>query len=45
MMIDVPEATRAYGVESIGVNVEDELLFIAKYPYIVKKLLTLKPLE
>ncbi len=39
------ELARYANVESQKPLVEDELLFIAKYPDIVKKLLTLKPLE
>jgi homocitrate synthase NifV len=39
------ELARFANVESQRPLVEDELLFIAKYPQITKKLLTLKPLE
>ncbi|MEA3442807.1 MAG: homocitrate synthase [Chloroflexota bacterium] len=39
------ELVRYANVEAQKPLVEDELLFIARYPQIVKKLLTLKPLE
>ena len=39
------ELARYANVESQKPLVEDELLFIAKYPEIAKKLLTMKPLE
>ncbi len=39
------ELVRYANVESQKPLVEDELLFIAKYPQIARKLLTLKPLE
>jgi len=39
------ELVRYANVESQKPLVEDELLFIAKYPEIARKLLTLKPLE
>jgi homocitrate synthase NifV len=39
------ELVRYANVEAQKPLVEDELLFIAKYPQIAKKLLTLKPLE
>jgi homocitrate synthase NifV len=39
------ELVRFANVESQRPLVEDELLFIAKYPKITKKLLTLTPLE
>jgi Isopropylmalate/homocitrate/citramalate synthases len=39
------ELVRYANVEAQKPLVEDELLFIAKYPQIVRKLLTLKPLE
>jgi citrate (Re)-synthase len=42
---EVLELVRYANVESHKPLVEDELLFIAKYPKIVKKLLTLAPLE
>ncbi len=42
---EVLELARYANVESHKPLVEDELLFIAKYPTIVKKLLTLTPLE
>ncbi len=42
---EVLELARYANVESQRPLVEDELLFIAKYPEIVKKLLTLIPLE
>jgi homocitrate synthase NifV len=38
------ELVRYANVEAQKPLVEDELLFIAKYPQIAKKLLTLKPL-
>jgi len=41
----VLELARYANVESQRPLVEDELLFIAKYPQIAKKLLTLEPLE
>ncbi len=41
----VLELVRYANVEAQKPLVEDELLFIAKYPWIAKKLLTLKPLE
>ena len=42
---EVLELARYANVESQKPLVEDELLFIAKYPQIAKKLLTLTPLE
>jgi len=42
---EVLELVRYANVESHKPLVEDELLFIAKYPQIAKKLLTLAPLE
>ena len=42
---EVLELVRYANVESQRPLVEDELLFIAKYPKIAKKLLTLAPLE
>ncbi|MBI2860927.1 MAG: homocitrate synthase [Chloroflexi bacterium] len=42
---EVLELVRYANVESHKPLVEDELLFIAKYPRIAKKLLTLRPLE
>jgi homocitrate synthase NifV len=42
---EVLELARYANVESHKPLVEDELLFIAKYPRIAKKLLTLTPLE
>jgi homocitrate synthase NifV len=42
---EILELTRYANVESQRPLVEDELLFIAKYPKIAKKLLTLAPLE
>ena len=42
---EILELVRYANVESQKPLVEDELLFIAKYPEIAKKLLTLKPLE
>ena len=42
---EVLELVRYANVESQKPLVEDELLFIAKYPQIAKKLLTLTPLE
>ena len=42
---EILELVRYANVESQKPLVEDELLFIAKYPKIAKKLLTLKPLE
>jgi len=39
------ELVRYANVEAQKPLVEDELLFIAKYPHIAKKLLTLRPLE
>ena len=42
---EVLELVRYANVEAQKPLVEDELLFIAKYPQIAKKLLTLKPLE
>jgi len=42
---EVLELVRYANVESQKPLVEDELLFIAKYPQIAKKLLTLIPLE
>ena len=41
----VLELVRYANVEAHKPLVEDELLFIAKYPDIVKKLLTMTPLE
>jgi len=42
---EILELARYANVESQKPLVEDELLFIAKYPQIARKLLTLKPLE
>jgi len=42
---EILELVRYANVEAQKPLVEDELLFIAKYPKIAKKLLTLKPLE
>ena len=42
---EILELVRYANVESQKPLVKDELLFIAKYPKIAKKLLTLKPLE
>ena len=42
---EILELVRYANVESQNPLVEDELIFIAKYPRIVKKLLTLTPLE
>ncbi len=42
---EILELVRYANVESQKPLVEDELLFIAKYPDIAKKLLTMKPLE
>ncbi len=42
---EILELVRYANVESQRPLVEDELLFIAKYPQITRKLLTLKPLE
>jgi len=42
---EVLELARYANVESHKPLVKDELLFIAKYPQIAKKLLTLTPLE
>ena len=42
---EVLELARYANVEAQKPLVEDELLFIAKYPQIARKLLTLKPLE
>ena len=42
---EILELVRYANVEAQRPLVEDELLFIAKYPQITKKLLTLKPLE
>ncbi len=42
---EILELVRYANVESQKPLVEDELLFIAKYPKIAKKLLTLKPLD
>jgi homocitrate synthase NifV len=42
---EILELVRYANVESQRPLVEDELLFIAKYPQIARKLLTLKPLE
>ncbi len=42
---EILELARYANVESHKPLVEDELLFIARYPQIAKKLLTLKPLE
>jgi len=42
---EILELARYANVESQKPLVEDELLFIAKYPKIARKLLTLKPLE
>ena len=42
---EILELVRYANVESQKPLVEDELLFIAKYPQIARKLLTLKPLE
>jgi len=42
---EILELVRYANVESQKPLVEDELIFIAKYPQIVKKLLTFAPLE
>jgi hypothetical protein len=42
---EVLELVRYANVEAHKPLVEDELLFIAKYPQIARKLLTLTPLE
>jgi homocitrate synthase NifV len=42
---EILELVRYANVEAQKPLVEDELLFIAKYPKIAKKLLTLAPLE
>jgi homocitrate synthase NifV len=42
---EILELVRYANVESHKPLVEDELLFIAKYPNIAKTLLTLRPLE
>jgi homocitrate synthase NifV len=42
---EILELVRYANVEAQKPLVEDELLFIAKYPKIAKKLLTLTPLE
>ncbi len=42
---EVLELARYANVESQKPLVEDQLLFIARYPKIAKKLLTLAPLE
>ena len=42
---EILELARYANVEAQKPLVEDELIFIAKYPEIAKKLLTLKPLE
>jgi len=42
---EILELVRYANVESQKPLVEDQLLFIAKYPQIAKKLLTLKPLD
>ncbi|GAI74189.1 unnamed protein product, partial [marine sediment metagenome] len=42
---EILELVRYANVESQKPLVEDQLLFIAKYPKIAKKLLTLTPLE
>jgi len=42
---EILELVRYANVASQKPLVEDELLFIAKYPAIAKKLLTLKPLD
>lgn len=44
-MEEILELARYANVEAQKPLVEDELLFIAKYPQIARKLLTLKPLE
>ena len=44
-MQEILELVRYANVEAQKPLVEDELLFIAKYPQIARKLLTLKPLE
>ena len=42
---EILELVRYANVEAQKPLVEDELLFIAKYPQIARKLLTLRPLE
>ena len=42
---EVLELVRYANVESQRSLVEDELVFIAKYPALAKKLLTLRPLD
>jgi homocitrate synthase NifV len=42
---EILELVRYANVEAQKPLVEDELLFIAKYPQIAKKLLTLTPLD
>jgi hypothetical protein len=42
---EILELARYANVEAQKPLVEDELLFIAKYPKIAKKLLTMRPLE
>jgi hypothetical protein len=42
---EILELVRYANVEAQKPLVEDELLFIAKYPKIAKKLLTMRPLE
>jgi homocitrate synthase NifV len=42
---EILELARYANVEAQKPLVEDELLFIAKYPQIARKLLTLRPLE
>ncbi|GAJ05655.1 unnamed protein product, partial [marine sediment metagenome] len=42
---EILELVRYANVEAQKPLVEDELMFIAKYPAIAKKLLTLKPLD
>ena len=42
---EILELVRYANVEAHKPLVEDELLFIAKYPKIAKKLLTLTPLD
>ena len=42
---EILELVRYANVEAQKPLVEEELIFIAKYPEIAKKLLTLKPLE
>ena len=42
---EILELARYANVEAQKPLVQDELVFIAKYPQIARKLLTLKPLE